>query len=83
MAVARRIFRLVSSGSSLYGVKRSLELDGVPLPGNGGKPRGRFWSLPFLRKVVRADVYKPHTPDEIARMVAEGLLEEEVAARLD
>ena len=83
MAVVRRIFRLISSGSSLHSVKRSLELDGVPLPGNGGKPRGRFWSLPFLRKVVRADVYKPHTSNEIVALVAEGLLAEEAAARLD
>src|SRR5215203_3405207 len=56
MAVVRRIFRLVSSGTSLYGVKRSLELDGVPPPGNGIKPRGRYWHVTFLRRVVDDDV---------------------------
>src|SRR5829696_5799075 len=83
MAVVQRIFRLVSSGTSLYGVKRSLELDGVPPPGNGIKPRGRFWSPSFLRTVVKDDVYKPHAFDEIAGLVDEGLLAKEVAASLD
>src|SRR5215218_1991569 len=83
IAIVRRIFRLVSSGSSLYGVKRSLELDGVPPPGNGIKPRGRFWNLPFLREVVRADVYKPHASNEIAELGAEGLLASEVATALN
>src|ERR687890_1325195 len=83
MAVVRRIFRLVSSGTSLYGVKRSLELDGVPPPGNGTKPKRRFWSPSFLRTVVKDDVYKPHASDEIAGLVDEGLLAEEVAASLD
>src|SRR5215218_5618784 len=83
MAVVQRIFRLVSSGTSLYGVKRSLELDGVPPPGNGIKPRGRFWSPSFLRTVVKDDVYKPHAFDEFAGLVDEGLLAKEVAASLD
>jgi site-specific DNA recombinase len=83
MAVVRRIFRLVSSGSSLYGVKRSLELDDVPPPGNGHKAGGRFWYTNFLQTVVKDDVYKPHACDEIAGLVDEGLLAEEVAASLD
>src|SRR5215218_9139642 len=83
MAVVRRIFRLVSSGSSLYGVKRSLELDDVPPPGNGHKAGGRFWYTNFLQTVVKDDVYKPHASDEIAGLVDEGLLAEEVAASLD
>ena len=83
MDVVQRIFRLVSSGSSLHSVKRSLELDGVPPPGNGAKQRGRFWSIPFLRKVVRADVYKPHASNEFAELVAEGVLALEVAASLN
>ncbi len=83
MAVVRRIFRLVSSGSSLYGVKRSLELDDVPPPGNGDKVRGHYWHITFLRRVVDDDVYRPHAFDEIAGLVDEGLLAEEVAASLD
>src|SRR5215217_1597151 len=83
MAVVRRIFRLVSSGSSLHSVKRSLEVDDVPPPGNGDKVRGRYWHVTFLRRVVDDDVYKPHAFDEIAGLVAEGLLASEVAARLN
>jgi len=83
MAVVRRIFRLVSSGSSLHSVKRSLEVDDVPPPGNGDKVRGRYWHSTFLRKVVRADIYKPHASDEIAELVAEGVLASETATSLN
>jgi len=82
MAVVRRIFRALADGSSLYGVKRSLELDGVPPPGNGAKAKGRFWNISFVRGVIEDDVYKPHNSDEIAKLVAEGLLTAEVADRL-
>jgi site-specific DNA recombinase len=83
IAVVRRIFHLISTGSSFYSVKRSLELDDVPPPGNREKVRGRFWQPTFLRTVVKDDVYKPHAPDEIVKLVAEGLLASEVAASLD
>src|SRR5215218_807324 len=83
MAVVRRIFHAVAGGSSLYGVKCSLELDGVPPPGNGDKASGRFWYTNFLGTVVKDDVYKPHASDEIAGLVDEGLLAKEVAASLD
>jgi site-specific DNA recombinase len=82
MAVIRRIFRAVAGGSSLYGIKRSLELDGVPPPGKGAKAKGRFWNISFVRGVLEDDVYKPHAHDEIAKLVAEGLLTAEVATRL-
>src|SRR5215218_685329 len=83
MAVVRRIFHAVAGGSSLYGVKCSLESDDVPPPGNGDKASGRFWYTNFLGTVVKDDVYKPHTSDEIAGLVDEGLLAKEVAASLD
>jgi len=83
MAVVRRIFHAVAGGSSLYGVKCSLESDDVPPPGNGDKASGRFWYTNFLGTVVKDDVYKPHTSDEIAGLVDEGLLAEEISASLD
>src|ERR687894_725953 len=51
MAVVRRIFHAVAGGSSLYSVKRSLESEDVPPPGNGHKASGRFWYTNFLQTV--------------------------------
>ena len=73
MAVARRIFRYVAEGRSLHGVKRALEVEGVPSP-NGN----RHWGASFLRTLVLEDVYRPHSYAEIAALVSP-----EVAARLD
>jgi site-specific DNA recombinase len=83
MRVVRRIFRTVADGHSLYSVKRSLELDGVAPPGNGATARGQYWGVPFLRKLIEDDVYRLHTREDIAGLVAEGLLLLEVAASLD
>jgi hypothetical protein len=60
-----------------------LESEDVPPPGNEYKASGRFWYTNFLGTVVKDDVYKPHASNEIAELVAEGLLAEEVAASLD
>jgi hypothetical protein len=81
--VVRRIFRTVADGHSLYSAKRSLELDGIAPPGNGATARGQYWGVPFLRKLIEDDVYRPHTREDIAGLVAEGLLLPEVAASLD
>jgi site-specific DNA recombinase len=78
MSVVRRIFHDVSAGQTLYGIKLSLEREGVPAPKNG-----RYWSQSFLRSVVMEDVYKPHNRPEIEALVDEGLLAQEVASRLD
>ena len=83
MIVVRRIFRAVASGTSLRGTKRILELEGVPPPGNGTKPRGRHWSATHLRRIIEDDSYKPHGQEEIAGLVSEGVLADEVAGRLD
>ncbi len=84
MAVVRRIFDAVSGGSSLYAVKRSLEEEGVPPPGNGNpKKNGRHWNATFLKRLIEDDVYRPHTHDELAEVVSEGLMAQEVAAGLD
>jgi site-specific DNA recombinase len=77
MSVVRRIFRAAAEGQSLYRVKRSLELDGVPPPTNG-KRGGKYWGASYLRRLVMEDVYNPHAYQEVAVLVAP-----EVAARLD
>lgn len=74
MQTVRRILRMVGEErASLYAVKRALEREGVPTPkGN------RYWSVTFLRSVIMEDAYKPHTAEEVAKLVSA-----EVAARLD
>jgi DNA invertase Pin-like site-specific DNA recombinase len=37
MLVVHRIFRSVANGVSLYGIKRALEIEGVPPPGNSSR----------------------------------------------
>ena len=77
MLVVHRIFRSVANGMSLYGVKRALEIDGVPPPGNANKG-GEYWHASYLRNVVLDDVYTPYPYQEI-----EPLVTSEVAAKLD
>jgi site-specific DNA recombinase len=77
MMVVRRIFRSVANGSTLYGVKRTLETERVPPPGNGDKG-GKFWSAAYLRRLVLDDVYTPYPFAEIEPLVAPA-----VAAGLD
>ncbi len=77
MSVVHRIFRSVTNGSTLYGVKRTLEAEGVPPPGNGARG-GEFWSAAYLRRLVLDDVYTPYTYAEIEPLVAPA-----VAAGLD
>jgi len=73
MSVVRRIFQLVAEGETLHGVKRTLELEGVPTPEGG-----QYWGASFLRTLVLEDVYRPHTYTEI-----EALVSSAVVARLD
>ena len=77
MVVVHRIFSSVVNGMSLYGVKRALEIDGVPPPGNATKG-GEYWHASYLRKLVQDDVYTPYPYEEI-----EPLVTPEVAAKLD
>src|SRR5215211_7857741 len=77
MMVVHRIFRSVVNGMSLYGIKRALEIDGVPPPGNSGRGSG-YWHASYLRKLVQDDVYTAYPYKEIELLVAP-----EVAASLD
>src|SRR5918995_216046 len=74
MAVVRRIFRMVAvEGKSTHNVARTLEQEGVPNPAGG-----RYWYKRLIKRFVLDDVYRPHTFQEVAALVAP-----EVAARLD
>src|SRR5215217_6116965 len=74
MEVVRRIFRMVGAeGRSPGSLARVMERQGVPTPEGG-----RYWDRTFFRECVLADVYKPHTFDELR-----AVLSAEAASRLD
>jgi site-specific DNA recombinase len=74
MAVVRRIFEMVGrEGKTLHAARKTLDREGVPTPG-----RARYWNSHFIRSLILDDVYRPHTYEEVAELVAP-----EVAARLD
>ena len=70
----QRIFRMVAvEGYSLHGIKRRFETEGLLT--SAGK---KHWSQVFIRKVIKDDVYRPHSFEEIKALVTP-----EVAAQLD
>jgi site-specific DNA recombinase len=74
MQVVRDVFRMIAEERSpLTALRRTLEERGIPAPGGG-----RRWFRSTIRKIVQNDCYRPHTHQEIARVVSP-----EVAARLD
>jgi site-specific DNA recombinase len=74
MRTVRRIFEMIGVESrTLHAVKRALEREGEKSP--DGKPR---WDLPVIGRLIRNDVYKPHSYEETAKLVSA-----EVAARLE
>jgi site-specific DNA recombinase len=73
MFVVRRIFRLIGEeGRTINAVAKVLNEEGEPGP-TGGR-----WNTKAVCSFVLDDVYKPHTPKEIAKLVSP-----EVAAILD
>ena len=74
MAVVRRIFRMVAvEGVSTHGVAKTLEREAILNPGGG-----RYWYKRRIKTMILDDVYRQHTFQEVAALVAP-----EVAARLD
>ena len=74
MRVLRRIFRMAGvEGTTVHGIKRTLEREGIKTPAGGD-----CWSTAAIRRFIRDDVYRPHTFEEVEALVAP-----EVAARLD
>jgi site-specific DNA recombinase len=79
MAVVKRIFRMVGTeGVAIRGVKRIFEREGLPTP-EGKKIWGQF----FIREAIKDDAYRPHSWNEIERLVAKDQMAAEVASRLD
>jgi len=74
MRVVRRIFEMVGvECRTLHAAKRALERDGEKSP--DGKLQ---WDPPVIGRLIRNDVYKPHSYEETAKLVSA-----EVAARLE
>jgi len=73
MAVVRRIFRMIGEeGLAITAVTKILNKEGEPGPAGGR------WNTKTVRWFVLDDVYKPHTAQEVAKLVSP-----EVAALLD
>jgi site-specific DNA recombinase len=73
MALIERIFRMAAEGASPQAILAQLYEQGVP------SPRGdRTWVRRTLEQILRSDLYRTHTREELA-----GLLSPEVLARLD
>ena len=73
MVVIERIFRMAAEGLGPQAIKTRLYDEGTP------SPRGdRVWERTTLTHILRSDLYKPHTREELA-----GLVSEEVMARFD
>jgi site-specific DNA recombinase len=74
MEVIRRIFRMVGvEGRSPGSLARIFDREGVP------RPKGtKRWDRSFFRECILADIYKPHSFEEVRKVVSA-----EVAARLD
>jgi site-specific DNA recombinase len=73
MAVVASIFRMAAEGCGMKKMQSRLYAQGVPSP--KGKP---VWDTIVIRRIVRADEYRPLTHDEVSELVAP-----EVAAQLD
>jgi site-specific DNA recombinase len=79
MRVVRRIFQMAANGTSLHRIRKTFEGEGLTTAGSTRRPEGsRFWNVNSLRRVIRNDVYRSHSFDEITQLVAP-----EVAAKLD
>ena len=74
MPIVRRIFYLVGvEGLHMHRVKKLFDGEGISPPKGG-----RYWSKQFVRSRIMDDVYKPHTFDEVKKLVAS-----DVAAKLE
>jgi hypothetical protein len=60
MAVVRRIFSELASGTSVNGVCAALDADGVLPPAKGKK-----WQRTFVSDCAFDDVYAPHAVEEL------------------
>lgn len=74
LPVVRRMFYVVGvEGLPMHRVKKLFDSEGISPP-----KRGRYWSKQFIRSRIMDDAYKPHTFDEVKKLVSS-----EVAAKLE
>jgi hypothetical protein len=59
----RRMFGMMATGSSLKGVCKTLDGEGVPTPGNSP-----YWNPITVRRTLLKDLYLPHTADELLKL---------------
>ncbi|CAA9334987.1 MAG: hypothetical protein AVDCRST_MAG93-6367, partial [uncultured Chloroflexia bacterium] len=78
MPTVRRVFAMVAAGTSLNAIKNALQEDGVPTP----KGRGKYWWRGTLRQMILDDAYYPHDREELAGLVEEGILKQDVFSSL-
>ena len=65
MRTVRRVVRMAAEGTPVHGIKRVLDDEGVPTPSGGP-----YWHCGAIEAFITDDVYKPHTFEEIAELVA-------------
>jgi site-specific DNA recombinase len=73
MAVVERIFGWAAEGAGTKAIQSRLRAEGVPSP----KGNENWWRQ-GIKRLVMNDLYKPHTYEEVAKLVSD-----EVASRLD
>jgi len=73
MRVVEKIFHFAAKGVAVRAIQARLYAEGIPAPKGGP-----LWDDRVLRRLITNDVYRPHSFEEIAALVAP-----EVAARLD
>jgi site-specific DNA recombinase len=79
MSIVKRIFHMVGvEGTSIKGVANTLNREGVKPPVAPWSKSGRWGTTAIRDCIIMDDAYRPHTHEEIARLVSP-----EVAARLD
>jgi site-specific DNA recombinase len=84
MSVVARIFRMIGSeGEPLRGVVEALNREAVKLPASTNNRSGR-WGVTFVwDRIVKNDLYKPHTFEELQKLSADGCISAEVLAKLN
>ena len=73
MLVVKKVFEMTAAGLGSIAIQSHLHCAGIAT--REGK---LVWSHKVLQRIVKSDVYKPHTYDEVAELVTP-----QVAARLD
>jgi DNA invertase Pin-like site-specific DNA recombinase len=79
MAIVRRMFALVASEGTMHAAKSAFEGEGIYTPGGVSK----VWRVTTIRNMIENDAYKPHTREELERMVEKGQLAKGVLEDLD